>query len=324
MTKVILGIDVSKKELSLALLINETFKKKRISNDEQGFEELLNWLKQLNISKVEACMEATGHYGTKVANFLFQHNHEVSIVNPACIKAFSRSRLKRHKTDEVDSMLIAEYASKNTLKNYKPQEPHLIELRVLYRCTQNLKKQHTQISHLLEGKDYLPESVFSCYKRLVKQLEKEIAKIESVIEILLTANPELKIDSENLQTIPGIGKTTAVAILAEVPNLSSFCTARQLAAYAGLTPSHRTSGSSIKGKARLSKMGSSTLRKALYFAAIVAKNHNPLFKSFSSKMKSKGKHNMVIIGAIMRKLLHIIYGILKSKSTFDITIYNIA
>ncbi|WP_342272230.1 transposase [Candidatus Tisiphia endosymbiont of Parasteatoda lunata] len=120
-----------------------------------------------------------------------------------------------------------------------------------------------------------------------------------------------------MQTIPGIGKTTAVAILAEAPDLESFSNARQLAAYAGLTPKHKTSGTSVRGKTSISKIGSSNLRKALYFPAIVAKKHNPLFKEFTQKLSSKGKPAKVIIVAIMRKLLHIIFGVVKNKTSFN-------
>ena len=116
---------------------------------------------------------------------------------------------------------------------------------------------------------------------------------------------------------PGIGKTNAIAILAEIPDLSSLENARQLAAYAGLTPCHRTSDTSLRGKSLLSKMGSPSLRKALYFPAITAKNHNPLLKAFAQKLAKKGKHTMVIIGAIMRKLLHIVFGIIKHKTPFN-------
>lgn len=120
----------------------------------------------------------------------------------------------------------------------------------------------------------------------------------------------------NLQSIPGISKITAVAILAEVSDISSFRNARQLAAYAGLTPKHRLSGSSLKGKSRIS-IWSGILRKALYFPAVAAKRHNPIIKPFCDKLNEKGKHTMAIICAAMRKLIHIIYGVLKSKKPFD-------
>ena len=125
MNKIILGIDVSKKDLSIAFLHNDTNKKYKISNDLQGFRKLTDWLQNQGIKKVKACMEATGSYGEKVADYLYEHGHQVHIVNPACIKAFARSKLSRHKTDEVDALLIAEYAHKNELRDYTPKDPAL-------------------------------------------------------------------------------------------------------------------------------------------------------------------------------------------------------
>ena len=157
----------------------------------------------------------------------------------------------------------------------------------------------------------------SSYKSLAGHIMKEIKNIELAIDKLLSDNVQLKQQADNMQTIPGIGKITAVAILAESPALESFSNARQLAAYAGLTPKHKTSGTSVKGKTSISKIGSSNLRKALYFPAIVAKTHNPLFKNFTQKLSSKGKPAKVIIVAIMRKLLHVVFGVIKNKTPFN-------
>lgn len=260
-------------------------------------------------------MEATGNYGRSLADFLYNNNHEVSIVNPSCINAFAKSKLARHKTDKVDSMIIAEYASKNDLLPYVPKCQALQELQSLYRCMQNLKEQYTTIQNYLENKDH--ESVYSSYTSLAKCIAKELSNIEIAIDQLLTDHTQLKGKVDNIQTIPGVGKTTAVAILAESPNLEQFSNAREFAAYAGLTPKHKTSGTSIKGKTPISKIGSSKLRKALYFPAIVAKNHNPIFKVFAQKLSKKGKPTKVIIVAIMRKLLHIIFGVIKNNTQFD-------
>ena len=318
MSKSILGIDVSKKELMLALLLDDnSIHKKKFSNDQQGFKEILKWLKSRKIEQVKACMEATGDYGTKLADFLYDKGHEVNIINPACIKAFGNSKLVRTKTDEIDAVIIAEYGKKSNLVPYKPKSPELKELKYLYRCLNDLKKQNVEVINHLENKDSLPKSVCNLWKRLSKNLQKEIKIVETGIEELLAKHSDIKQQYEKLQTIPGIAKTTAIAILAESPDLSQFANARQYAAYAGLVPKHRSSGSSVRGKARLSKLGSSKLRKAVYFPAIVAKNHNPIMQAFSAKLKRKGKHTMVIIGAIMRKLLHIIFGVLKHNKSFE-------
>lgn len=262
-------------------------------------------------------MEATGNYGKPFADFLYYNNHEVSVINPSCINAFAKSKLSRHKTDKIDSMIIAEYASKNDLQQYVPKNKALQELQDLYRCSQNLKEQYVQTQNYLEHKDHLSKSVYFIYSKLAKHIMKEIKNIEHEIDKLLTDNIELKHTVNNMQTIPGIGKVTAIAILAESPDIDHFNSARELAAYAGLTPKHKISGTSVKGKTSISKIGSSKLRKALYFPAIVAKNHNPIFKKFTQRLSSKGKPTKVIIVAIMRKLLHIIFGVIKNKTQFN-------
>jgi transposase len=306
-------------------LIGDKVSKNKFVNSESGFLEICKWLTSKGVDKATVCMEATGSYGEKCADFLYYKGHEVSIVNPACIKSYARSLLTRHKTDEVDALVIAQYASKNELRFYKPRDPAFKDLRGFYRCQQNLKSQHSQICNYLENTDSLPSEVVKTYKMLLKRLEMELSKIDEAIEDLLIKNENIKEDCNNLQTIPGIGKITAIALIAEVPDFSSFGDARQLAAYAGLTPRQRTSGTSLRGRSKLSKIGSSTLRKALYFPAIVAKSHNPILKNFADRLKKQGKNTMVIIGAIMRKLLHIVFGVIKHKTTFDpMILINIA
>lgn len=317
MIEAIVGIDVSKKDLSIALFLEGSFKKRKISNDLKGFKELTDWLNKQCINRIKACLEATGKYGEEISDYLYNQGHQVHVVNPVCIKAFAKSKLSRHKTDEVDALLIAEYASKNELRPYKPKDPVFKELQGLYRSLQSLKDQKTQMINLLENKHCLPKVVQEVYNNLKEQVEKQIQTIERALDLLVASQDILKRDIENIQTVPGIGKMTAIAILAQAPDLSSFENARQLAAYAGLIPCHKTSGTSVKGRSRLSKMGSSSLRKALYFPAIVAKNHNPLLKVFAQKLAKKGKHTMVIIAAIMRKLLHIVFGIVKHKTPFN-------
>ena len=318
MSNAILGIDVGKAEIAVALLINNNATKKEIfNNNDKGFKSLNKWLKQKKVSTLKACMEATGNYSNNIAEFLYNNGHEVYVVNPVCIKAFAKSKLIHTKTDAVDALVIAQYANITELIPYKSQTSAVKELKALHRCLDDLKGQCVQISNHLEYKEHVPKSVTSTWKRLLKDFKNEMKSIEKSLDELFENNIELKQRRDNLQTIPGIGKTTATSILAESPDLSSFKSPRQYAAYAGLVPKHRISGSSVRGKARLSKLGSSKLRKALYLPAVVAKNHNPILKAFSDKLKSKGKHNMVIIAAIMRKLLHICFAVIKNNSAFD-------
>lgn len=313
----IIGIDISKKELSVALLIEQhKLKYKIFENNKKGFTALKEWLEKIGIIKAKVCMEATGRYGEGIADFLYGWGHEVSVVNPACIKAFSQSKLARHKTDKSDALLIAEYASKYELRLYIPQDALHKELKDLYRCSQNLKAEFHKIGNYLENKEYLPASVISIWESLQQELESKVKDVEKKLVLLIAQSEELSLHYQNLQSIPGIGQTTAVAILAELPDISTFKSARQMAAYMGLTPKHATSGSSVRGRSKLSKMGSSRFRKALYFPAVSVITHNSIFKAFHKKLKLKTKHNMTIIVAVMRKLLHIIFGVLKHKTTF--------
>lgn len=313
---IILGIDISKKQLDVALIKEGKLQNKIFTNCSQGFNQLDIWVKKCGDIEIFACMEATGFYGELLAEFLYSKGYNVSIVNPFCIKAYAQSKLSRHKTDKKDSSIIAEYALCQNPRLWKPYDHNSKELRELYRCSQALKVQLNEVTNHLENPT-LSKIVIKTWRTLQLNIQKQIKEIEKSLIDLIARNDSLQQDYHNLQTIPGISKTTSIAIIAEVPNYSSFKNARQLAAFAGLTPKQRISGSSVRGKSKLSKIGSNALRKALYFPAIVAKKYNPIIRSFCNSLVDKGKHSMVIIGAAMRKLLHIIYGILKNKVPFN-------
>ena len=318
MEKSILGIDVSKRELVVTLLNNGRRKASTFSNDLKGYKELDKWVqKQATTAKVLACAEATGHYSEKVADYLYSHGYDVSIVNPYCIKSYAQSKLTRHKNDQVDANIIAEYAKVHEVNLYAPRDSDLQELRSLYRCLASLKDMKVKASNHLECKECLPRSVQKVWKDMVCKAEKKISEVEGVILKIVQNNECLLKQYNNLQTIPGISKTSAIAILAEIPDISNFKNARQLAAYAGLTPRHRTSGSSLRGRTRISKIGSANLRKALYFPAIVAKKYNPIIKLFCKNLEDNGKHAMAIICAAERKLIHIVYAVLKHGIPFN-------
>ena len=147
MSEPVLGIDVSKKDLLLTLITSDKSFFLSVENNNQGFKRICSWLKTHNIQKVKTCLESTGIYSLNVANYLHTQGHIVSIINPACINAFAKSKLSRHKTDKVDSYIIAEYASKHDLRTYQPADPLISELRALYNCSINLEKQNRQLQN---------------------------------------------------------------------------------------------------------------------------------------------------------------------------------
>ncbi len=317
-----LGIDISKERFDVFLSFiskkgKREARKRSFKNDDNGFQGLLSFLQKHNVEQVKACMEATGCYSGALAEFLHNAGHFVSVINPYCIKSYARSKLVRQKNDQTDAEIIADYCQRQEPSRWTPPSSELKKLKHLYRCSAALKDELTLVNNHLEKKERLPKEVVNAWEDLAMNIEQRIETIKNSVRELLKQHKELLENFQLLLTIPGIGEESAIAILAEVPDIKAFRDARQLAAYAGVIPQNITSGSSVHAKPRLSKIGSRTLCKALFFPAIVAKNHNPIIMSFCQRLKEKGKHNMAIVGAAMRKLLHIIFGILRSKSAFN-------
>ncbi|RDD34046.1 Transposase IS116/IS110/IS902 family protein [Wolbachia endosymbiont of Cylisticus convexus] len=317
-----LGIDISKERFDVFLSFiskkgkRET-RKRSFKNEDSGFQGLLGFLQKHNVEEVKACMESTGCYGEALAEFLHNAGHFVSVVNPYCIKCYARSKLVRQKNDQTDAEIIADYCQRQEPSRWTPPSSEKKKLKHLYRCLAALKDELVLVNNHLEKKERLPKEVANAWENLAMNIEQEIKIIRNSIRELLKQHKELLEDFQLLLTIPGIGEESAIAILAEIPDIKAFINARQLAAYAGTIPRNITSGSSVHAKPRLSKTGSRTLCKAIYFPAIVAKNHNPIIMTFCERLKEKGKHNMAIVGAAMRKLLHIVFGVLSSRKAFD-------
>ena len=314
MSAPVLGIDIAKQRMEVALLVDGKLKNKSFKNTTEGFEALSLWLKKLGISKVQACLEATGTYGEDLATYLHEAGHLVSIVNPARIKGFAQSELIRTKTDKIDAGIIARFCLAMKPEAWIPPSTEIRLLRALVRRADSLISMLTQEKNRL-GTAH--ESVIPLIKEHMDYLNKEIKKVRHQIADLIDQNPDLKQKGELLASIPGIGKGTIAVILAELDHLEKFSHVRELVAFIGLAPKETLSGSSIKGKPRLCKVGQGRLRKALYMPALVSIQCNPVMIAFYNRLKEKGKNGKVIVCAIMRKLVHLIFGILKSGNKFD-------
>jgi transposase len=310
----ILGIDISKQRFEVALLVETKIKNKSFQNTTEGFETLALWLKKQNIHQVNACLEATGNYGEDLATFLHETSHTVSMVNPARIKGFAQSELIRTKTDKIDAGIIARFALAMKPDPWIPPSPEIRSLRALVRRADSLIDMLTQEKNRL-GTAH--ESVVPLVQEHMAYLNQELDKVREQIAEMIDRDPNLKQKKKLLLSIPGIGKVTTAAILAELYNLDRFNHVRELVAFIGLAPKEKISGSSIKGKPRLCKIGHSRLRKTLYMPALVSIQCNPAMILFYNRLKEKGKNGKVIVCAIMRKLVHIIFGILKSGKMFD-------
>lgn len=315
----VLGIDVSKATLDVALLLDETASKPRhrvFANTGQGHQQLLSWLQSQGATPAQACLEATGTYADAVALALHAAGHRVALVNPAQVRAFGQSQLKRTKTDKADAQMIARFCDMHQPPLWNPPAPELRELQAMVRRVEALDEMRRMEENRLESSTAC-EAVQASLHDHIRYLEAQIATTRQQIQDHIEGHPTLKKQAHLLQSIPGIGPITAAAVLAEIGDFSHFRTAHQVAAFAGLAPRLRESGTSVRGKPRLSKVGSSRLRKCLYFPAMTALRFNPLIKAFGLRLAAQGKCKMLIIGAAMRKLLILAYGVLKSDKPFD-------
>ena len=312
-----LGLDIAKLKFN-ACLVREggKLRHKVFPNDPDGFSQLAAWLSKQGVGRVHACMEATGTYGDSLATHLHEAGHTVSRVNPAAIKAYAQSHLSRAKNDRVDAALIAGFCAERRPPAWAPPAPELRELQALVRRLESLVGMRTMEQNRLSS-GVTVEAVRESVEEHLAHLAEQIGRTEALIRDHIERHPGLRRRRELLDSIPGIGEATAAVLLAEVPDIKEYRSARQVAAFAGLVPRERQSGSSVRGRVRLSKIGNARLRKALYFPAVTALRCSPFFQAWAEGLRQRGKSKMAVIGAAMRKLVHLAYGVLKTGKPFD-------
>lgn len=311
-----LGIDVAKKTFQVALRRADKQRHKTFDHTPAGFAQLTQWLDQQGATRVHVCLEATGSYSDALARYLHAQGHTVSLVNPARIKAYAQSRLVRTKNDKVDAGLIARFCAEAKPAAWQPPPAEQVELQALVRHLESLNDVRQQLRNRLTDGPQV-EVVLQSLRTMIEQLETEMAAVEKKIKEHLDAHPALKEQAELIDSINGISLLTAAKLLGEIPHLQQFQHAAEAVAYAGLNPMERQSGTSIKGKPRLSKAGNAQVRKILYFPAISALRHNPVIKQLGDRLRKRGLCEMAIIGAAMRKLLHLVFGVVKTGKVFD-------
>jgi transposase len=309
----VLGIDISKAKFDAALLLNDRLIVKKFGNDCNGFNECKKWLNDLQCHP-HICLEATGIYGIAFASFMFENNYKVSVVNPVQIKRFAESELLRNKTDKVDAHLIARYCLLMSPKAWRPEPKCLSDLKQFVTYLEALTVMKFQEQNRLQ---HVNNDVAKAIKNHLIQLDKNIKEVKQAIDAIIFNNKDLKEKKSLLETIPGVGYETIIRVLAYLRNIDDFGSAKQVSAFAGLNPRQRQSGSSVRQRTKLSKTGDPKIRKTLYMPALVSIRYNPLTKEFYERLLKIGKCKMAAIGAVMRKLLYIIYGVLKNRTPFD-------
>lgn len=316
MTIATIGIDVSKQHLDVAVYgLSEQSPYKQFPYTQQGQRHLLGWLAEHDLQGAKVCLEATGRYSFEIATVLYEAGYHISIENPIRTRNFAKSIMTRQKTDKVDAYVLAQYASVMSLHPWSPPTSLQSSTKDLKRLIDDLQTDRTRIINRLEGlRAISPARRY--LKEQLEHVEGQIAEVQKELDDQVDQNDTLRAQSQLLSSIIGIGQKTASELLAEIPDWSCFASADELVAYAGLHPEHRQSGNKV-GYSRLSKQGSSHIRKTLFFPALTAMRYNPHLKRFAKRLAEAGKAKMVVVVAVMRKLLVLAYAILKSGQPYD-------
>ena len=318
-----IGIDIAKDKFDCLWLRDiETFKIKTkvLANTPDGFKLLRQWFEKNithNLSDIHVCMEATGVYHEALAYALHEMGIKVSVMNPAFIRDFAKSLGVKSKTDKKDSMVIARYCALMKPRLWQPEPRDIRVLKAMLVRLAALEKDMQRELNRLEKAQVSQASVdvIESIHIMTKGLKQEISRVQKQIDLHIDQNPDLKQNKEKLQSIPGIGEVVSREMLAVLLS-RDFKRASQAAAFMGLVPKQCESGK-MKGRTTLCKNGPGRLRAKLYMAAIVAKQHNPDIKAQYERLLLAGKTKMQALGAAMRKLVQICFGVIKHQCEYQ-------
>lgn len=308
-----IGIDCAKMTFDAALPTQKGYQVIKFNNTEEGFNQLLVQLPPTG----HCVMEATGPYYCRLATFLHQSARLVSVVNPLVIKRFTQMRLVRAKTDKADAVLIAQYAELEAPSLWQPTPTLFLEAAQEMTLTEQCIKQRTALLNQQDAFAQLPhqsEQVKSSLLSLLDHLNQQIEQLER--SIYQKVNQQDQSLLQNLRSIPGIGPKTATVLMVLTKGFVSFSNHRQLISYVGLAPRIFQSGSSVKGKGHICKIGTGRVRSILYMCALRAKSCNPSCKALFERLRAKGKPVKVALVAVANKLLKQVFALAKSGQAY--------
>lgn len=308
----IIGLDISKDTIDATLhKTNGSIHYIKFKNNDDGLKQFRLWIKGNRIRKVYIGMEATGIYYEKAADMLSSY-YTVYIINPLKIKDYGKSRFNRTKTDKADSNLIADYIKRHQDTLIPYQIPKNKALQKLINLKNQLQQQQKQIKNRLHSTE--EDFIRNIHQDLIDTIQDKMEQVKIAISEQIKKQTDYN-HYRNLQTIPSIGKDTASVLYAQLTE-KHFKTANQFVSYAGLSPAIIQSGTSVRGRGRLSRYGNRRLKSTLYMPALCAYRFNA-FPKLINNLKKAGKPKMVIIVAIMRKLAKLAYYIVKTGQPYD-------
>ena len=314
------GIDVSKAKLDCMLLDASSQKKKSkvVANDAAGFKQLLEWLAKQGAANAHVVMEPTGVYHENCALALSDAGMRLSLVNPARVREYAKAIGFKNKTDKMDSVVLAQFGSKESLPLWQPpsQEARVLKALLVRRdaVAEDLQRENNRKEKA--ESTITPAPIMRSIDDAIVFLESELAKLQKMIDDHIDRNPDLKETRRLLETIPGVGARVS-AHITSLFAAKKFERAEHLSSYLGLAPVLKELGTSVSWKPQLSKAGPAHLRKLLYMPAIVATRFNPHIKAMYERLIARGKPKMSAIGAAMRKLAHLCFGVVSSGKPYD-------
>ena len=306
----IYGLDISKDTFDVVDLEG---KHNNFKNTKKGFREFKKIIKTDSL----CVMEVTGIYHLNIAKFLFKKKLDVSVVNPLRIKRFSQMLLKRNKTDKADAKVIALYGKDQNPDLWKPCTEKIEQSKDIYKVMDQMIRMRAGLKNKLDAlitKEAISFAIKSV-KTQIKSISESITRQELKIdELVKEEEPELL---TNIKSISGIGERTAVLLIIATDRFKNFDSSKQLCSYFGLAPTEHSSGTSVNGSNRISKMGNPAVRKTLYMCSLQASRYNKSCKELYERMLAKGKPKKVAIIAVANKLLKITFAIAKSGLRYD-------
>lgn len=305
---IIVGIDVSKASFEAYM----QGKARSFANTKSGFGQLLKWSKGAD----RYVMEATGAYHFALADTLHAAGCGVAVVNPRMASHYARAMGLCHKTDRADAKVLAIYAERNDVPAYVPEPAALRRVRKLSRHRERIVQGVCVLKRQLSEPE-LDSFESKQLKAQMKLLKEQLKKLEREVLDAIVADERLATSFALLLSIPGLGQITAITLLAESGDIGRFPSAKHLASYAGVNPRLKESGTSLRAKPKMSKSGSSTMRKALYMSAMAAIRKDGPCKALFVRLQERGHTRMSALGAVMHKQLRIAYGVCSTKVPFS-------
>jgi transposase len=304
---------VSKKSLDANFARGQRKQSRTFENSPDGWKLMLAWFKAMGGKPAHVCMEATGRYSLGVALALHDAGHVVSVVNPAQIRDFARTKLGRNKTDKIDAVLIREYAELFKPGPWAPPSPAMRRLCELQTVRTGMVNNRAEWKNRM-GSGLEDSIATSLAAATIEHFTAQIEAIRATID----QDSELRGRRNLLLSVVGVGETLAASLLVEMPEPEVLRRSGEMVAYAGLNPSHHRSGTSIDRPTRISKVGNATLRSSLYMPALSAMRYNPAIIALVARLKNarRLKPKQIVVAA-MRKLLVICFGVLKTRKPFD-------